>query len=323
MKNQVKKLVQTELEQLLVRVAVSSDFDKDTGFSGTGFFITPDGYLVTAWHCIQDAERFGKKFKILIECGDGELFPGQLDKKKSIQDLDIAVIKINRDINHNIPLLEHVPNTFKGDAVVSACYSEMYQNQKNCFSGEISLVDSSKVVTTNVIQGPGQSGSPIYHYESGRIIGIAAKIYNQDKLRNAGLAAKFDFLFQQWPKLKKINQNTAQLWDERLAAANEKSPVLDEQPTTTALTYEALEEQGILTELSRIFNYQASVHGLLRKVGFPRDQLPMFGAMTPLDVWQDVCQKIEDGLIEGGLEALLAAAASKYPHNKVFSQYKK
>ncbi|MEK8017607.1 MAG: effector-associated domain EAD1-containing protein [Candidatus Parabeggiatoa sp.] len=183
MKNQVKKLIQAELEQLIV----------------------------------------SEEFKILIECGDNELFQGQLDKEKSIPKLDIAVIKINRHINHNIPLLKPVSQTFKGETV----------------------------------------------------------------------------------------------------AENEKSPDVDGQPTTTALTYEALEDQGILTELSRIFYYQASIYGLLRKVGFPRDQLPMFGVMTPLDVWQEVCQKIEAGLIEGGLEILLAAAASRYPHNPVFSRYKK
>jgi len=315
MNNQAKKLVQTELEQLIVRVAVTKDFKKDSDFRGTGFFITPDGYLVTAWHCIRDAERFDG-YNILIKCHDGEVFFGQLDREKSNQDLDIAVIQTNRQVTHNIPLLDHVPNSFKGDAVVSVCYTEMYQSQINCFSG--ALVDGFKVVATNVIQGLGQSGGPLYHYESGRIIGVATNIYNQDRLRNAGLAATFDFLFHQWPELTSINQKTAQLWEERLTASD-NPPHVDRQPT---LTYDVLEQQGLLTELSRIFNYQASVHGLLRKVGFPREQLPVFGVMTPSEVWQEVCQKIEDGLIDGGLETLLAAAASIYPYNKVFSRYK-
>jgi len=54
--------------------------------------------------------------------------------------------------------LKHVPKTYQGDEVVSVCYSEMYKNQINCFSGEISLVDAYNFVATNVIQGPGQSG---------------------------------------------------------------------------------------------------------------------------------------------------------------------
>ncbi len=328
MKNQVKKLIQTELEQLLVRVAVSTGFDKDAGFRGTGFFITPDGYLVTAWHCIQEVQII-KSLNILIECADGELFPGQLDEEKSIPDLDIAVIKIKRDINHNIPLLEHVPKTVKGDAVVSACYSEMYQNQKNCFSGEISLVDGLKVVTTNVIQGPGQSGSPIYHYDTGRIIGIATDVYNEDKLRNAGLAANFDFLFQRWPELNKINQNTAQLWDERLAASD-KSPDVDEQPTTTVPTYDTRDNmrnkqdafvQPGIQEIAQIFHNEREARALLAKAQVPIDKVPPFDSSTPTAFWQGVCEK--PGLVSGGPEKLLSSAADIYPYNPIFGQQRR
>jgi len=328
MKNQVKKLIQAELEQLIVRVAVSSDFNKDTGFRGTGFFITPDGYLVTAWHCIQDQVLFGKKFKILIECADGEVFPGQLDEEKSIQKLDIAVIKIKRDINHNIPLLEHVPQSFKGEAVVSACYSEMYKNQKNCFSGEISLVDGFKVVTTNAIQGPGQSGSPIYHYETGRIIGIATDVYHEDKLRNVGLAANFDFLFQQWPELNKINQNTAQLWDERLGASD-KSPDVDGRPTTVP-TYETRDNmrnnpdafvQPGIQEIAQIFHNEREARALLAKAQVPIDKVPRFDSSTPTAFWQGVCEK--PGLVGGGQEKLLSSAADIYPYNPIFGQQRR
>jgi len=156
MNDNLKKLVQDELKHIIVKVSLPTDFDVEAGFRGTGFFITTDGYILTAWHCIKDFFQFGND--ILIGCYDGEVFPGELEQEKSIEKLDIAVIKIDHQIDKCIPLLKHVPKTYQGDEVVSVCYSEMYKNQINCFSGEISLVDAYNFVATNVIQGPGQSG---------------------------------------------------------------------------------------------------------------------------------------------------------------------
>ena len=325
MNNQAKKLVQTELEQLIVRVAVTKDFKNDSDFRGTGFFITPDGYLVTAWHCIRDVVLFDG-YNILIKCHDDEVFFGQLDREKSNQDLDIAVIKTSRKVTHNIPLLDHVPPEFSGEAVVSVCYSEMYQNQPNCFSGDISLVDGLKVVTTNVIQGPGQSGGPIYHYESGRIIGVATNIYNQEKLRNTGLAATFDYLFHQWPELTSMNQESAQLWPERLVAS--KPPHVDEQPTTVptgevgdkTINRQDSVVQPWIQEMAQIFHNEREARALLANAQVPITQVPIFDS-TATQFWQNVSKR--HGAVEGGQDRLLSGAADIYPYNPIFGQQRR
>jgi len=223
MNDELKKFVQGELEQMIVKVSLPTDFDIEAGFRGTGFFITTDGYILTAWHCIKDFFQFGND--ILIECCDGEVFPGQLDQEKSVEKLDIAVIKIDHHIDKCIPLLKHVSKSYKGDEVVSTCYSEMYKSQANCFSGKISLVDAYNFISTNVIQGPGQSGDPAYHYGVNRIIGVVTNTYNADKLRNAGLTAKLDFLFSKWKELFDMNDGIAKSWDERLETFTAKIEV--------------------------------------------------------------------------------------------------
>ena len=61
----------------------------DDNFQGTGFFITPDGYVLTAYHCI------GAYFtKIAIHSPFyGEII-AQLDADKSLKEFDIAVLKV-------------------------------------------------------------------------------------------------------------------------------------------------------------------------------------------------------------------------------------
>jgi len=81
MNDNLKKLVQDELKQIIVKVSLPTDFDVEAGFRGTGFFITTDGYILTAWHCIKDFFQFGND--ILIGCCDGEVFPGELKKNPS------------------------------------------------------------------------------------------------------------------------------------------------------------------------------------------------------------------------------------------------
>jgi S1-C subfamily serine protease len=214
MNDNLKKLVQDELKQVIVKVSLPTNLDIEAGFRGTGFFITTDGYILTAWHCIEDFFKVG--IDILIECCDGEVFPAELDEEKTIKNLDIAVVKIDHQIDKCIPLLKHVPKTYQGDKVVSVCYSGVHKKKSSCFSGNISLVETYDFVATNVIQGPGQSGGPVYHYGANRIIGVVTKTYNADKLRNAGSTAKLDFLFSRWKELSKTNDEVANAWEKRL-----------------------------------------------------------------------------------------------------------
>jgi len=47
MNNIFKQYIQNALESATVKISTS------TGFKGTGFFITKEGYILTAWHCVK------------------------------------------------------------------------------------------------------------------------------------------------------------------------------------------------------------------------------------------------------------------------------
>jgi len=212
MDNQLKKFVQDELEQITVKISTSP---KSTGFKGTGFFITKAGYILTAWHCIQEAVAFDSN--IFIESEAGDKFLGRLDKEKSIADLDIAVIKIPDRIDHCVPL-GRVPKKSRGDEVISVGYPGIHKNKAGIgvFSGRITRFVDYDVEVEGAIQGQGQSGGLLYHYATHRIVGVVKEIYKEDMLRSAGLAAKVDFLFSKWENLSEINDESAKAWDERL-----------------------------------------------------------------------------------------------------------
>jgi S1-C subfamily serine protease len=137
-------------------------------FTGTGFALTNDGYLVTNYHVVEGADS------IYIQNREGEYFKATV---KSINPAaDIAILKVNyKSFRFG---KGEVPYTFasgkKGlgakvytlgypqDEVV---YNEGYISSKNGFAG-----DSSQYML-DLPANPGQSGAPVLD-GSGNIIGI-------------------------------------------------------------------------------------------------------------------------------------------------------
>jgi hypothetical protein len=216
--DKLKEFVQEELKRITIKVSIHYLAQKKSGFRGTGFFITPNGYILTAWHCIEDIFKDSNNNAIEIEY-KGERILARLDEEKSIKGHDIAVLKIERKPQVNcIPLLKHLPTEGnQGSEVVTLGYSGVYKDDLQVFVGTISLIDKKyQIVVTNPIQGKGQSGGPLYHYATNRIVGVATDIFKEDQLRNSGLAAKFDVLFHKWPELSEIHKKNSQSWEERL-----------------------------------------------------------------------------------------------------------
>jgi hypothetical protein len=218
MNTDLRKFVQDELERVTVKVSTSP---KSAGFKGSGFLFTADGYILTAWHCIQEAVSFDSD--IFIECEDGEKFLGQLKPDKSIEELDIAVIKIPYQLDNCIPL-GRVPKNPWEDEVIGVGYPGRHKNQAGIgrYLGNITRFVDYDIEVVGAIQGQGQSGGPIYHYATHRIIAVVKNIYKEDTLRNAGLAAKVDLLFSKWEELSYINEKSAKAWDERLDLEQKK-----------------------------------------------------------------------------------------------------
>jgi len=224
MNDNLKKFVQGELERITVKISTS------TGFKGAGFFVTTDGYILTAWHCIKEAIVSGSD-NVFIECYNGEKIVGKLKREKTLMDFDIAVIKTKHQINNCIPL-GCVPDNPKTDDVIGIGYPGTHENQAGIgdYSGKITRFVDYDVEIEGAIQGAGQSGGLVYHWNTQRIIGVMKKIYsnkenpNKDKLlQNAGLAAKVEDLLSIWDELSDIHDEIAKAWDERLTPFTAKT----------------------------------------------------------------------------------------------------
>ncbi len=82
------------------------------------------------------------------------------------------------------------------------------------------------------------------------------------------------------------------------------------------LTVAQLRKEGLLDALATAFDNETQARMLLDDVDFPAARRPSFsGAGNPLGFWHQVATEIANGVIAGGLEALLSAAASHYPHH--------
>jgi tetratricopeptide (TPR) repeat protein len=211
MNNTLRNHTRLELEKATVKISTTS------GFKGTGFFISPDGYILTAWHCI--AEIIPMPFStISVETIDGKTFDAQLDKEKSIPDSDIAVLKINSTTDYCVPL-GLVIEEHKGSEVMAVGYAAGYIEGRGMgvYEGIINQFVGTDKIEVPAIQGSGQSGGLVYHFATQRVIGIAIEVYHGTVLNNEGLAVRLEALFDNWRDLDSINHKVADVWDERMA----------------------------------------------------------------------------------------------------------
>ena len=267
-----KKQIQQAIKNATVKIFV------DGAFLGTGFFITPDGYVLTAYHCIGNPPPDD----IMIETRfDGQLAaPLDIDKSLKHKDFDIAVLKVNYSSSHYLPLGK-VSDEHIDDDIVAFGYPAAHRpdnQQIGTYSGTISKFRADNRIENNVMKGQGQSGGPVYHYATNRVVGLASAGYKSEILLNAGLAVRFKPLFENWTELKCINDEVAKSWDERLERG------LVDAPNIRLITL----KQKLVAKRAKILPIWKSVTGYLKnleKVGIDED------AKDTLDI-------IEDFLVE-------------------------
>ena len=238
--NNQKKFTRLALEKATVKVSTSS------GFKGTGFLLytsTEKSYILTAWHCISESVQLGTD--ITVSTIDNTSHPAQINEKRSIQELDLAVLTIDTTTPHYCVPLGLIKEDFKGNAVIAVGFPAGYIEDRGLgvYEGMIhQLITADHSETdipafeTNVIEGAGQSGGMIYHYDTNRLIGLAAEIYKPEITKNTGRAICFHKLFENWPELYDINQGVAEKWDDYLKKGpipitqNQLHQILDSMP---------------------------------------------------------------------------------------------
>ncbi len=210
MDDALKKRVHNEIANATVKILLANEFQ------GSGAFITPDGYVLTAFHCIKDFAP-----PITIETRFGETFKAKLDEAKTLKhfDYDIAVLKINEKAAHYLPL-GMISRRNVTDDVVATGYpagdDPRHDKPVYLFSRISQIRADNKIQIPDAIKGRGQSGGPVYHYATKRVIGLATEGYKQEVIMDTGLATRFDPLFEKWPELEIINNKVAQTWEKRL-----------------------------------------------------------------------------------------------------------
>ncbi|EDN70925.1 conserved hypothetical protein [Beggiatoa sp. PS] len=218
--NGFKKRVHNEIANATVKIFVADEF------LGSGFFINAEGYALTAYHCIGNCAP-----AITITTRFGDQFKAELDEAKSLKHdkYDIAVLKIDQKVDQKVD--QYVPlglisNQQVMDEIVAIGYpagNQPNHDKIGFFFSKISQIRSdNKIQIPDAIKGKGQSGGPVYHEATQRVIGLTLGGYPQDILTDTGSVARFDALFEKWPELDIINHQVAQTWEKRLAQLRNK-----------------------------------------------------------------------------------------------------
>jgi WD40 repeat protein/tetratricopeptide (TPR) repeat protein len=235
---ELNKVIHRKIGNAIVKIFVADDFQ------GTGFFITPDGYVLTAYHCIGDCPP-----DIIIETRFNGKISAQLDTNKSLKTYDIAVLKTDHEPSHCLPLGFISESLHQADKVIAIGYPAGHRadSKLGVFPGSISQLRGNKIDLPNAIKGKGQSGGPVYHYATRRIIGVASGAFKQDILMDTGLAVRFEALFKQWKELEAINNQVASSWDKEL-----RPGIFSFVPRFLKFQRESREKKEILQSLTQL-----------------------------------------------------------------------
>lgn len=142
--------------------------------AGSGFIITPDGYLFSNWHVVENASS------IKVTLADGSEFDAKLIGADT--ELDIALLKINGD---NLPVvpLGNSDETEVGDLVVAI--GNPFGLSGSFTFGAISGIGREGIfpglqrfLQSDVAVNPGNSGGPLINIK-GQAIGINTAIRSQ------------------------------------------------------------------------------------------------------------------------------------------------
>lgn len=145
---------------------------------GTGFFISPDGLVVTNLHVIFKAGS------ISVKNAYGRSFPVRMIVNQN-EDLDICLLKVDADDAPALPLGDS-DKLKPGQILFTTGHREgsLYQTASGPFVGKINI-DGEITLQTKMVTGHGNSGGPIID-SMGRLVGIT-KAFTPESGRNLGI----------------------------------------------------------------------------------------------------------------------------------------
>ena len=203
----VKEVKNLKASQIALSHAITSQpaalapTELPSKFSGTGFALTADGYLVTSAHVIQGADS------LLIESRDHQRYHAETVYSDVKHDLAILRIK-----DRKFSSFGRLPYTFKGGQAdlgervytlgyprEDVVYGEGALSARSGFGGDTAFYQVSIPVN------PGNSGGPLLDGQ-GNLIGVLSG--RQDDVQSAAFATKSSYLVRLVDSLK--NKQPAQ-----------------------------------------------------------------------------------------------------------------
>ena len=163
--------------------------------SGSGFIISPDGYILTNHHVIEDAVKGGYEVKVLTS--DGTQYVASVVGYE--EDNDVAVLKID-GAELNAAIIGDSDSMQVGEPVYAVgnplgeLEYTMTSGMVSALDREIAFKDSGTGVskTVNMFQidaaiNSGNSGGPVYN-KRGEVIGIASAKYSSTGIEGLAFA---------------------------------------------------------------------------------------------------------------------------------------
>lgn len=172
----------------VARLTVETD---EGTFTGSGFFISTDGKLVTDHHVIEGAKS------IKVETTDGNQFQATVSKSRSTSDLAVLDVKSpdKRYKFHSLPLADSTDSLKSGDRVVGLGHPHGWEDvyaspgvvQELRAAGGMGFNPQRLTLGAFVHLEKGNSGGPLLN-EKGEVIGVARNIFDQDQTALRSLA---------------------------------------------------------------------------------------------------------------------------------------
>ena len=162
------------LGQLLRRFLDEQSTPRESESLGSGFIISPDGYILTAHHVVEDADE------IIVRLTNRDEYPARV--VGSDPDSDVALLKVDA---HDLPMVEiGDSDKLKIGAWVLAIGSP-FGFDSTVTAGIVSAKGRSlpaqnyvPYIQTDAAINPGNSGGPLFDLD-GKVVGINSQIFSR------------------------------------------------------------------------------------------------------------------------------------------------
>ena len=156
---------------VMLEVQTAEDVFTDTFWAGTGFFVSPDGYLITNAHVVENAQT------IKVTTFDGQILTGTIVGSVSENwTPDLALVKVESEAQSWVPLASSVSLE---ELVVGVGHPQglewaIYGGRVSAWDyPELWEVPNPEFQSSGVDVGVGSSGSPVVNM-NGELVGVFA-----------------------------------------------------------------------------------------------------------------------------------------------------